>query len=121
MSKKFLKILVVDDEPLILQSIKIAGESAGHIVKKAENALIALSLWMDFDPDLVFVDILMPKMNGLEMLKKIPKSSKARIVVISAHDQLSEKDIKNKGVDLFIKKPFVNVFHLITQAEKLIS
>lgn len=118
--KKF-KILVVDDELLIRRSLKLAGESRGHIMEEAEDGLSALSLWPSFNPDLAFIDILMPKMDGLELLKKIPKDSKAKTIIISAHDELSEKDIQKKGADLFIKKPFNDIFKLIEQAEELIK
>ena len=88
-------------------------------MKEAEDGLLALSLWSSFDPDLAFIDVLMPKMDGLELLNKIPKDSKAKTIIISAHDELSEEDIKNKGADLFVKKPFNDIFKLIKQAEEL--
>ena len=118
--KKF-KILIVDDEFLIRRSLKLAGESRGHIMKEAEDGLFALSLWSSFCPDLAFIDVLMPKMDGLELLKNIPRDSKTKIVIISAHDELSKRDIQNRGVDLFVKKPFNDVFKLIEQAEELIK
>ena len=116
-----LKILVADDEPLIRQSLKLAGESQGHIVQAVEDGLQALSVWSSFDPDLAFIDVLMPNVDGLELLEKIPKDSKAKTIIISAHDKMSEKDIKNRGADLFIKKPFSDIFQLIEQAEELIK
>lgn len=115
------KILVVDDEFLIRRSLKLAGESRGHIMKEAEDGLSAFSLWSSFCPDLAFIDVLMPKMDGLELLKNIPRDSKTKIIIISAHDKLSEKDIQNKGADLFVKKPFNDIFKLIEQAEDLIK
>ena len=116
-----LKILIVDDEPLIRRSLSLAGQSREHITKEAENGQTALELWPVFQPDLAFIDILMPKMNGFELLKKIPETSKTKIIIISAHDDLREKDIKQKGVDLFIQKPFENIFKLIEKAEKLMT
>ncbi len=116
-----LKILVVDDEALIRRSIQLAGEARGHIVQTARDGWSALSLWADFNPDLAFIDILMPKMDGRELLRKIPESSKAKTVIISAHDEINEKDIQQMGADLFIKKPFSDIFLLIDQAEKLIK
>ena len=115
------KILVADDEFLVRRSLKLAGENRGHTVKEAEDGLSALSLWSSFHPDLAFIDVLMPKMNGLELLKNIPEDSKTKIIIISAHDELSEKDLPGKGADLFVKKPFNDVFKLIEQAEKLIK
>lgn len=116
-----LKILIVDDEPLIRRALILAGQSRGHIVKEAKNGQIALNLWSAFQPDLAFIDVLMPEMDGFELLKRIPKNSKAKIVVISAHDELNEKDIKKREIDLFIQKPFENIFKLIEKAEQLIE
>ena len=110
----------MDDEPLIRRSLKLAGESRGHIMKEAEDGLSALSLWPSFDPDLAFIDILLPKMDGLTLLKKILKNSKTKTILISAHDKMSEEDIKKSGADLFVKKPFADIFQLIEQAEALI-
>lgn len=119
MNQKKIRILVVDDEPLIRRSLRLAGESRGHIIKEVEDGFSALSLWDSFIPDLAFIDILMPKMNGLELLKKIPKKSKTKIIVLSAHDELKEKDLQKMGVDLFVKKPFNDIFKLIDLVERL--
>lgn len=116
-----MKILIVDDEILIRRSLQLAGESRGHVVRSAAHGIEALSLWPVFNPDLAFIDILMPEMDGLELLKKIPKDSKTKTIVISAHDEISGEDIKKMGADLFVKKPFSDIFLLIDQAEKLIK
>ena len=113
-----LKILAVDDELLIRRSLQLAGEAKGHLVKTAENGKTALALWPSFDPDIAFIDILMPVMDGLELLNKIPKNSTAKIILISAHDKMSEKNIQNHRVDLFVRKPFADIFQLIDQAER---
>lgn len=117
--KHFLKILVVDDEFLIRRSLQLAGQSRGHTVKSVEDGLSALSLWSSFNPDLAFIDILMPNMDGFELLQKIPKEDKAKIIIISAHDKMSGEDIKKVGADIFVKKPFGDIFQLIEQAEQL--
>lgn len=119
--KKTLKILVVDDELLIRRSLKLAGESQGHIIREAGDGVEALSLWPSFNPDLAFIDVLMPNMDGLQLLKQIPKPSRTKIIILSAHDKMNEGDLKKRGADLFIRKPFEDVFHLIEQAEKLIK
>ncbi|MCY4321072.1 MAG: response regulator [Bdellovibrionaceae bacterium] len=116
--KKAFKILIVDDEPLIAHSLKLAGESLGHITKIAFSAEEALDIWSSFKPDLAFIDILMSGMSGLDLLKKIPKAS-TKTVLISAHDKLNEEEIKTAGADLFIKKPFEDIFKIIQKAEKL--
>ena len=118
--KKPLKILIVDDEPLIGRSLKIAGESLGHEAKAVSSGEEALDIWSEFQPDVAFIDILMQKMSGLELLKKIPKNSQTKTILISAHDKLNTEEIKKAGADCFIEKPFDDIFKLIQQAEKLI-
>lgn len=119
--RKSLKILIVDDEPLIGRSLKMAGESLGHQIKTVFSAEEALAVWPEFQPDIAFIDILMSGMSGLELLKKIPKNFPVKTILISAHDKLDEEEIKKAGADFFIKKPFDDIFELIRQAEKLIK
>lgn len=121
MNEDKLKILAIDDELLIRKSIKLAGESRGHIVQAIGTAKTALSVWSSFEPDLAFIDILMPEMDGWELLENIPKNSKAKIIIISAHDKIKKEDMEKRGADLFVKKPFSDIFQLIEQAEKLIT
>ena len=117
--KKKLKILIVDDEPLISRSLKMASESLGHLAKNVSSAEEALTVWPLFQPDLAFIDILMSGMSGLELLKQIPRKSHAKTILISAHDKLNEEEIKKAGADFFVKKPFDDIFVLIQQAEQL--
>lgn len=116
-----LKILIVDDETLIRKALTLSAEKRGHKVKSAENGAKGLKTWLDFKPDLIFLDVLMPDMNGFAVLNHIPENLKAKIIMISAHDDLDEKETEKAGVDLFIKKPFPDVFQLIKQAEELVK
>ena len=116
-----LKILIVDDEFLIRKALTLSAEKKGHKVKSAENGTEGLKVWLDFKPDLVFLDVLMPDMDGFTVLKKIPENLKTKVILISAHDDLRQKEIENAGADLFIKKPFPDIFQLIEQAEKLVK
>ena len=120
--KKALKILIVDDEPLIGRSLKMAGGNLGHQTKAVAGGEEALELWPVFQPDVAFVDILMSGMSGLELLKKVPRDCPpAKIILISAHDKLNKEEIKQAGADSFIKKPFDDIFDIIRQAEKMSS
>ena len=113
-----LKFLIVDDEPLIRMAFQRACKELSHIVKAVPDAETALEVLYDFCPDLVFVDVLLPKMQGLELVKYIKKTP-AKIILISAHDELSEEKLRDIQADLFIKKPLPNIFELIKLAEKL--
>ena len=118
---KSLKILIVDDEFLIRKALTLSAEKREHRVKSAENGTKGLKIWLEFKPDLVFLDVLMPDMDGFIVLNQVPENLKTKVILISAHDDLSQKEIEKAGADLFIKKPFPDVFQLIEQAEKLIE
>ena len=120
LNKMKIKILIVDDEFLIRKALQLGAESRGHIVRIAENATQGLKLWREMDPDLVFLDVLMPDRSGLSVLSDKPKNSKAKVILISAHDDLNERETGKSKADLFIKKPFPDIFQLIEQAESLL-
>ncbi len=119
------KILVVDDEKHIAEAIKLNLRMQGHEVVLAINGLEGLNLWKTFSPDLVIVDLMMPEIDGVGVIKEIRKlDPKIPILVISAKDQVKEK-IKclSLGVDDYLSKPFdldeflLRVDRLITRSE----
>lgn len=119
MNSKPLNILVVDDEPLIQKAFLLAAKSRGHHVELASNGLEALEIWDKAQPEILFLDVLMPKMDGFEFLKNMPTQPKPKIIMISAHNELNDLEIQQTGVDLFVKKPFQDIYLLIEQAENL--
>ena len=114
-----LKILIVDDEQLIRKALKLSAEYRGHKVKTAENGVRGLEVWRDFKPDLIFLDVLMPGMDGFAVLQRVPEDLKTKVIMISAHDDLNREKAEKAGADLFVKKPFSDVFLLMEQAEEL--
>ncbi|BDS06229.1 DNA-binding response regulator [Oceaniferula spumae] len=103
-----MKVLVTDDDPLTLDALATCIEAEGFEVFKAENGLEALELWQESSPDLVCLDIMMPKCNGYEVCKTIrEKDSKVPILFLSAKSE--ESDLiagLDLGADDFIRKPF---------------
>ena len=116
-----MNILIVDDETLIQKSFLLAAKSRGHTVFVASNGVEALEIWNQAKPDLLFLDVLMPKMDGFTFLKKMPQKNKPKIIMISAHDELNDEEVEGAGVDLFVKKPFQDIYLLIEQGEKLVN
>ena len=115
---KVLKILIVDDEPLIRRAFLLAGTRCGHKVKAVSDGQGAKDIWLSFDPDLVFLDVLLPDMSGFQVLKTLPKKMKAKCIIISAHDDFQEE--RENGIHLFVKKPFDDIFEVIKKGEALI-
>jgi len=102
------KILIIDDEKHIAEAIKINLQLAGHEVLHAINGLVGLNFYNEFKPDLIIVDLMMPEIDGIGVIKEVRKrDQKIPLLVISAKDQVKEK-IKclSLGVDDYLSKPF---------------
>jgi CheY-like chemotaxis protein len=101
-------ILVVDDEPLIRQSIQMLLEDDGYIVDEAGSGDEALALFEPGKFDMVFTDYFMPEMKGDQLAAAIKKRSPRQpVVMITAFpEKLTCSDCPLGGVDSFICKPF---------------
>ena len=105
------KVLVVDDEPRNVRILQIHLNAQGYTVYTAEDGVEALDIVEKDAPDLILLDINMPKMDGFEVVKRI-RANKATefipIVMITALRDTRENRIKSieAGADDFIEKPF---------------
>lgn len=101
-----LKVLIVDDEPAIVDLIKINLDLEGFETKACYSGLQALKLAPIFNPDLIILDIMLPDLNGFEICKELQTLS-IPIIMLTA-----KNDIKDKlyglelGADDYITKPF---------------
>jgi two-component system, response regulator PdtaR len=119
-----MKILVVDDEPLVRKSLGRAFKTRGHQVVEAVDGTEGLSRWLDSAPDVVFLDVLMPGLSGPEVLKEVlPRLGpawKGRVILMSAYSgEHNVSTAQAMGADLFVPKPFDDVFAVVTKAEEL--
>jgi two-component system alkaline phosphatase synthesis response regulator PhoP len=118
MKKKFIdemprkpefRILAVDDEESILELLKYNLEKAGYEVRTATNGEAAVDLAKRFRPNLVLLDIMMPKMDGVEtcrLLRTIPELDGIFIVFLTARsEEYSEVAAFEAGADDYITKP----------------
>lgn len=64
-----MKVLIVDDEPLVRLSLRRALMKGGHVVEEAEDGVSGRDKWGSFKPDLVFLDVLMPRLSGPRFVK----------------------------------------------------
>ncbi|MFA7081945.1 MAG: sigma-54 dependent transcriptional regulator [Bacteroidales bacterium] len=100
------KILVIDDEKSIRFSLKDIIEYENHIVEEAADGMEALSLIEKNDYDLIFCDIKMPKMDGVEVLEKALKIKDVKVCMISGHGTISTAvECLKKGAIDYIEKP----------------
>ncbi|HNT36219.1 MAG TPA: response regulator [bacterium] len=107
------KILIVDDEEDIAEVIRITLETSGHIVQTASNGAEGLTFVKKIEPDLVILDVMMPKMNGMqvvEILKGSDATAHIPILMLTAVTKNSlqpdEHWRKKVGVEDFMSKPF---------------
>jgi two-component system, chemotaxis family, chemotaxis protein CheY len=106
-----LKILVIDDDPLVRRSIEIVLKLGGHRVTTASNGLLGLALFRDMLPDLVVTDIIMPEQEGLGTIMAIRREfPAAKIIAISGGGRMGNLDLlaaaRLLGADDAIAKPF---------------
>jgi two-component system, OmpR family, alkaline phosphatase synthesis response regulator PhoP len=108
-SKPSQKVLVVDDEEPILELLKYNLEKQGYEVKTATDGQIAVDIAKKFHPDLVLLDIMMPKMDGVEAcrhLRAMPELANTFIVFLTARaEEYSEVAAFDVGADDYILKP----------------
>lgn len=104
------KILVVDDSGLSRRTLRKILEPAGHEVIEAAEGITALERYFLDKPDLVFLDLTMSGMYGIDVLNKLREMDPgARVVIGSADIQSSTREmVQASGARAFINKPFVN-------------
>ena len=106
-----MKILVTDDSKMarkmVIKTLQDAISNIDFEVLEAENGEISVSLYKEHNPNIVFMDLTMPVMDGFEALKKIKEfDSSAKVVVISADIQKQAMDrVRELGALNFVKKP----------------
>lgn len=103
-----MKILVIEDEPEMLELIKQFLEDENYVVETAESFNAGLDKIISYDYDCILLDIMLPDGNGLELLQQLKSLDKAdSVIIISAKDSI---DDKIKGLDLgaddYLTKPF---------------
>ena len=101
------KILVVDDESAILQTLRFNLERSGYTVVTASDGRGAVAMAQREGPDLIVLDIMLPVLDGIEACKEIRKFSSVPIIMLTAKDQEIDKVLALElGADDYVTKPF---------------
>ena len=116
-------VLVVDDVPVNIQLLSTYLSAEGYYVISARNGLEALDQIQKNSPDLVLLDVMMPKMNGFEVCEIVKADKETKfipVIMVTALNELQDK-IKgmNSGADDFICKPF-NKLELLVRVRSLL-
>lgn len=107
MESKLGRILVVDDDENICELINMYLNSGGYETKKCHNGREACAIFEDFKPELVLLDIMLPGMDGIEVLKNIRKNSEIPVIMLTAKGDTFDKVLALElGADDYIVKPF---------------
>lgn len=102
------KIAIIEDDAAILQMYRIKFESEGFDVETAENGDVGFALLDSFRPDIVLLDLMMPQMNGEELLKELRQQDWGKtmkvIVLTNMGEQEAPESLKLLDVSAFILK-----------------
>ncbi|MCH7344341.1 response regulator [Pelomonas sp. CA6] len=108
--KTTTKVLVIDDSNTIRRSAEIFLKQGGHEVVLAEDGFDALAKLSDYQPDLVFCDILMPRLDGYQtcaIIKRNPQFAAVPVIMLSSKDGLFDKARgRMVGSQDYLTKPF---------------
>ncbi len=119
-----MKVMLVDDEPLVRLSLRRALEKRGHTVTECEDGHVALEKWPTFGPELVYLDVLMPRLSGPALLQSLTPQLRggAKVILMSAFaGEYDLEKAKSLGADMFVAKPFQDIFAVVATGEDLIG
>jgi len=101
------KILIVDDDSNICELLKLYFENEGYSVKVAHDGMEGISLFKLYEPDLVLLDIMLPKKDGWQVCREIREMSNKPIIMETAKGEVFDKVLGLElGADDFVVKPF---------------
>ena len=101
------KILIVDDDENICEVIKMYLETTGYNVKVAHDGKAAKEEFVNFSPNLVVLDMMLPGIDGMEVLKWIRKDSNVPVIMLTAKGETFDKVLALEiGADDYVVKPF---------------
>ena len=100
-------ILVVDDEPQIRRALRTSLEAHGYQVRTASTGTEAIEVAAEAAPDLVFLDLGLPDLDGTQVIERVRSFSDVPVIVISVRDRQTDKvEALDAGADDYVMKPF---------------
>ena len=117
------RILLVDDDTEIVESMRIALETKGYAILVARDGNQGLAMAEREDPDLVILDMMMPKRSGFLVLEKLRRTRRVpvRVIMITANEGSRHKAYAEMlGVDDYLRKPFA-MDRLLESVHRLLS
>ncbi|MBC86539.1 MAG: response regulator [Bdellovibrionaceae bacterium] len=116
------KILIVDDEDIIRRALARIFTSEKHQVIEAADGEQAIAQWREVQPDLVFLDVLMPGRTGVQVLEEMEGNIHCKVVLMSAYTgEYNLETAKALGAQYFIPKPFDDIQSLKSLVEEILD
>ncbi len=101
------KVLIVEDEEQIARFVELELRHEGYATDKAADGRTGLSMAESGDYDIVLLDIMLPELNGLEVLRRLRRSSEVPVILLTARDSVMDKvSGLDLGADDYVTKPF---------------
>ncbi len=102
-----IRILIIDDEPAIRNILKMSLEPSGYKLCEAGSGTTGIKFISEFHPHLILLDLGLPDINGLEVLKEVRKWSRVPIIILTvSDDEQSKVQLLDAGADDYLTKPF---------------
>ncbi len=121
LNKKPKKILLVEDDDSLASVYLTRFEAEGFVVKRVPNGEEALAATLEFHPDIILLDVMMPKVSGfdvLDILRNTPETANVQIVMLTALSQESDKEkAKELGVDDYLVKSQVVIADVVERVK----
>lgn len=119
------KILIIDDDPAIRELYETGFKQIGYDVRVAVNGEDALAKTMEFKPELLLLDIMMPEIHGLHVLdiiKATPEAQNMKVVIFTAlSDDEAQKKATELGADGYIVKSQMTMAEVITYVQGILD
>ncbi len=102
------RVAVVDDDRFVREMLELGLSREGYIVRTASDGAAALDLVRSWDPEVIVLDIMMPKIDGITLLPRLRELTQAPIVMLTAKGETNDKvSSLGAGADDYLVKPFV--------------
>lgn len=115
------KILLVEDDAALANVYKTRLEMEGFEVKHVDNGELALTSAVEFKPDLIVLDVMMPKINGfdvLDLIRTTPETMNMRVIMLTALSQEKDKErAESLGVDDYLVKSQVVISDVVARVK----
>jgi two-component system response regulator VanR len=113
-------VLIIEDEAGLLEILELNFRSAGYQTSTATDGVSAWQRYEQERPDLLILDLNLPKISGFRLLELVRSESELPVLILTAYDFAEAEEVARHRPDAFIKKPF-DVQELIQIADRLVG